>query len=523
MTMMLKRWGSWLAATSMSLAVLGVAPGATAAEAEAGNNLSYPVLWAEGPSSTRPVVPGVMGTEVFGDVVAGTVSPDDETSCDAALQKSADNSWQADNAEAPGTPVTHVDWGDNLEAKDWSVGSKVRVETVLFDNTLESPMTGYEMCYVSGAMSQDELWGAKVTSGGGAGPLARAASYDAVLTEDNSAIIYSDGGRLTIQRITDADAVSWSTTEHRWVGSGATDPVFNSAAHERTSDGPGSYGAELNIKGRIVYGSLWDTSGLYNGEYRLTFSLDGAMEGFDGSGTDLNSAQILVPVEEELEAVISAAAGGMPGGGGGMPGGGGGGMPGGGGGMPGGGGGGGGGGGEDSGNTAVVAGGVTYIDVALSGGQDAPVVPPDPGTDPTTPPSTGGTSPSTEPIAEPVQAAESEGPGPQAGQPEGVSVPQAATALIRQRARLGIPRSGKRFTVGQRVVLTPKPIKTTAGVTVRWKAAEGSADNCKVTKRKGKVTMTMLKPSKCTIVAWAPAASPEHLQYRRTYTYRVGW
>lgn len=499
----MSRIWSACAAASLALGMLSGAPGVLAAEEETvGNNLSYPVLWAEGPSQWRPVPPGVMGEETFGNVVAGTLSPDDPTPCLAAIQKDASNLWQADNAEIAGNPVTHVDWGDNLEAKDWSVGAKVRVETVLFDNALEETMTGYEMCYVSGAMSQDELWGARVEAGVGATDdvMPSVTAYNAVLTEDSSATIYSDGGRLTIQRITDPQAATWSADEHRWVGAGTTAPLFNAAVHEKVSDGPGNYGAELNVKGKVIYGMQWDTAGLYNGEYRLTFSLDGAIGDFAGSGTDLNSASILVPVEDEIAAVLEAeaAAGRGPGGGGG--------------------------GGEDAANTAVVAGGVTYIDVALSGGEDAPVAPTDPGDDPAAPPAAGGGSaagPDTGDV--PESAAPQTSSDPQAGQPEQVSVPQAATTLIGQRARLGLPKSGTKFTVGQKVVLARKPVKTTAGVTVRWKVTAASEDNCSITKRDGRVTLTMLKPERCTVVAWAPAASSDYQKYRKAFTYRIGW
>lgn len=473
--------------------MLGAAPTMAAESEEAGNKLSYPVLWAEDGQQFAPVPPGAMGTEVLVDVLSGQLTPDDATPCTAALQASLTNSWQADNALAVGNPVTHVDWGDNLEAKDWSVGNKVRVETVLFDNALEEAMTQYLMCYVSG-QGQTESWGAQVTGGGGGGDATAAADgYTAVTQESTSAIIYSDGGRLTIQRITDPDSVSWSTSEHRWVGAGAAAPVFNAAVHEKTSDGPGSYGAELNIQGKVVYGYLWDTSGMYNGEYRLTFSLDGAMDGFAGSGTNLDSAVPVVPVEEVLTALAGAP------------------------------------GGEDSANTAVVAGGVTYIDVGLSGGTDAPVDPTDPGGDPTTPPSTGGGT--STPPADPVQSTESEGPGPQAGQPELISVPEAATTPTRQRAKLGMPKSGKKFAPGTTMVLTKEPIKTTAGVTVRWRVTTESRDYCSVKtlrgtknpQNRGKTILRMREPGTCTVVAWAPAPSPEHLQYRKTFTYRIGW
>ena len=313
-----------LTSTSAALDALALDLRAEGGEETAGNNLSYPTLWAEELSDTRPVVPGVMGEEEFGEVVSGTVSDTDPAPCLAAVQKSLTNSWQADNVDSPGTQVTHIDWGDNLEAKDWPLGrGQIRVETVLFVENLEETMTGYDMCYVSGAMSKDELWGARVEGGGGSDP---------------------------------------------------SDP----------SDPPVSGGG---------------------------------------------------------------------------------------------------------------------------GGGGAPVTPP-----------------------EPAPVGDSAGPGPQAGQPEDVTAVQAATAPQRQRAKLGMPKSGKKFAPGTVRVLTDKPIKTTAGVTVRWRVTTKSRDYCSVktlrgTKNpdnRGKTLLRMRERGNCTVVAWAPAPSPEHLQYRKAFTYRIG-
>jgi hypothetical protein len=257
----------------------------------AGNNLSFPVQWSEdGQTVTLPGVAGVVS--IAGTVLPGTYSTDDLTPCMGAVQKDELNSWQAGNTLATPNDVTTIDWGDNLESKDWKLGTVVRVETGLYDNDLPATMTRYEMCYISGS-GTDEVWGLRVTGSAG--------NYSAVSLDSTEAMVYTAGARLTIQRIDPATAgdLTWSTAQHAWVGTGAGVPVFNMAAWERTSDGPGSYGAELNVGGKVVYGFVWKTAGLTQGEYRLTFSLD-QDEGFD-SGTTLVAADILQAVETEAE------------------------------------------------------------------------------------------------------------------------------------------------------------------------------------------------------------------------------
>lgn len=289
---------AYVAAAALTVPISWAGPwaGAQAAEEEtAGNNLSFPVLWAE--DDYRLNVPGTMGAAVIGtEPVAGTVSPDDPTACQAAIQKSELNTWQAENESGAGRGVTSIDWGDNLEAKDWRVGQVVRVETGLYAS-LDDTMLRYAMCYVSG-QGQTEVWGLQV-EGAGANP----ENYSPVTIDSDEAMVYSAGGRLTIQKVTDPSSATWNAALGRWVGDGVEAPVFNGAAWERTTDGPGSFGAELNVQGKVIYGFIWRTGNLDEGEYRLTFSLDGPRSGFPGSGTSLSGAtirgeEIVTPADE---------------------------------------------------------------------------------------------------------------------------------------------------------------------------------------------------------------------------------
>jgi hypothetical protein len=79
--------------------------------------------------------------------------------------------------------VTFVDWGDNLEAKDWYYRSIIRTETVLYQDISALPMTAYEMIWLEG-LGVDEVWGSTLNT------------YDS-----NDATVYTGCARLTIQQL----------------------------------------------------------------------------------------------------------------------------------------------------------------------------------------------------------------------------------------------------------------------------------------------------------------------------------
>jgi hypothetical protein len=101
-----------------------------------------------------------------------------------------------------------------------------------------------------------------------------------------------------------------------------------------------------------------------------------------------------------------------------------------------------------------------------------------------------------------------------------ITTPAQLLAQKRQTARIRAPKSAA-FKVGTMLVLTKKPVKTSAGVTVRWRATEASEDNCTVRVRNGRATAEMIKAGTCRVIAFAPAPSPEFLRFRETRTYRV--
>lgn len=226
-------------------------------ETTPGNNLSLPVIWSDG---VTKALRGTFGAPVF----------DGESFTDELytwyLQQDAYNEWQAQSADWSGTPVyvNWIDWGDNLEAKDWYSTSVVRVETVLYQD-LDTAMTGFTMSHLWGE-GTSEMWGTNT------------GTYDSF-----QATVYSGCARLTIQKLSKDPAdpefyVSWDPYTGEWVGDVGS-ALLNSAVWEAVegSTSPLYYSAEVNIPGKVIYGYNWNLrkTGDGAGVYRLTFSLDG--------------------------------------------------------------------------------------------------------------------------------------------------------------------------------------------------------------------------------------------------------
>jgi len=257
----------------------------------AGNNLSFPVIWSDG--VTKPL-PGAIeqysiSGEWWGVWDEDPIDPQDDIwSCGpylapndiacllaehrAYIQKDSKNVWQAFN----GVPddflnkggelnVDLIDWGDNLESVDWKITSQVRVEMVLLEN-LDEAVTQFAMRHVSG-WGTDEVHGLQTES---------AESVIPVYGIGNQATVYSDNARFTIQKLNvdksyeQLSLLQWEPTVG-WVEPGENplglinDPILNSKAS-----------AEINVKGKIIYGTTWNVRSTNDGEgyYRLTFSFD---------------------------------------------------------------------------------------------------------------------------------------------------------------------------------------------------------------------------------------------------------
>ena len=247
-------------------------------EAEFGNNLSVPAVFAEGyglggeRTTTSNGLRGQMGmfnindatpTTCF-DTVGNPVTP-------CYLQQTI-SEWQAESVDGapakiesdgkrtPGEAVI-VNWSDNLISQRWTPQAPVRVEVVLYQNQNESfptfggPMTGFSMLYNSGKGST-EMWGT-----------------DGNTTSSTYRTVFSTNARLKIEKLNlDGTTIDAATT----AACG-----FNGAIWEAFGqDGPGFYVAEINVSGNLIYGFNWmlnrcdSTTAKLEGKWRLTFSLD---------------------------------------------------------------------------------------------------------------------------------------------------------------------------------------------------------------------------------------------------------
>lgn len=226
-----------------------------------GNNLSFPVIWSDGATK---ILRGSFGSPIFNGKYLAV------DGINWFLQQDEFNLWQAENLltgalTGPRVVVDSIDWGDNLEAKDWSLTSIIRTEVVLFKNlgSLEfPPMTGFEMKLLYGK-GTSEMWGTNTSS-----------------YQSSKSTIYSGCARLTIQKMVQPKGSTqnavWNAALGKWEGADAGAVLFNGGVWEAL-DGPGYYSAEINIPGKIIYGYNWKTRDLNAGAgtYRLTFSLDG--------------------------------------------------------------------------------------------------------------------------------------------------------------------------------------------------------------------------------------------------------
>ncbi|GAA4280944.1 hypothetical protein GCM10022260_13650 [Gaetbulibacter aestuarii] len=300
-----------------------------APEPTAGNNLSFPVIFADGGSK---VLPGTMGEYtlqgewwyVWGEDPIDPQAPlysckpldTDESLCmdgstpgdgvselyKAYIQKDFQNIWQAYNTSVPDGEVLGIDWidwGDNLESVAWELNSKVRTELVLLEDI--DSVAQFAMRHVN-SWGTDEVHGAQTTLDG-----------DVVYGPGTQATVYSPNGRLTIQkmnyksgsfypgRLTWQPEIGWTETDPEDVNI-INEPIFNLAASE-AGTGPGYFSAEINVKGKIIYGYTWDINQMNEGEghYRLTFSFD-AGDGISGTAGFDEFTQIIVPIEEEAVA-----------------------------------------------------------------------------------------------------------------------------------------------------------------------------------------------------------------------------
>jgi len=271
-----------------------------------GNNLSEPLLFAEGRGLSGLVVsdenglplfentvlrtPAVVKVDgdtvytdplqVFDPLVAGEITTqpifyEDDlipafdvltgefTGAYAYAQMTA-STWQADWEDGSAEPQEAVaKWGDNLTGHQWPASQDVlRVEVTLAQPT--TGMTGYEMISLFGGKYAEF----KGTTG---------VTFDAV-----SRWVYTPHARLQIERMA-YDTAPPLPAGFDWTAQGAVGaPLYDGAVWESylSSDSEASgtfaFGAEVNGGGTLSYGYVWmlKSQGVAPGWYRLTFRLD---------------------------------------------------------------------------------------------------------------------------------------------------------------------------------------------------------------------------------------------------------
>lgn len=299
-------------------------------EESAGNNLSFPVIWADG-AGTAKLLRGIEEEHttagewwyVWGEdpadpsypiyscqpnpanpeVCLSGDAPGDGSSTvyKAYVQKDVNNLWQATNSGLETNfdgYVDRIDWGDNLESVDWTIASQVRTELVLYED-LATPVRQYAMRHVAG-------WGITEVHG----LQCDKATGEPLYGDGNEATVYSHNARLTIQKLNvenldDLGTLTW-VPEEGWSGADVNDPIFNMAVYE-AGDGPGYYNAEINVKGKVIYGYTWKLKKMNDGVgyYRITFSFDDGTSGWD-LNTKFNESTSIMVAEEETD--VSTAA-----------------------------------------------------------------------------------------------------------------------------------------------------------------------------------------------------------------------
>jgi len=296
----------------------------TVPETTVGNNLSFPVIWSDGISKELRGTPetitelegswwGVWGEDPIDPQAIlyscgpyiGEASPCAEAIYRAYIQKDAKNTWQASNW-VPDSPidVDLIDWGDNLESIDWSINSQVRTEVVLYKD-LETAVTEYAMRHCN-SWGIDEVHGLQTDMDKN--------PVTGLEGQGMRATVYTPNARLTIQKL-HVENLSQIEGKLNWLprigwteqGGVSEDlvndkPLFNMVIND-AGDGPGFYNAEVNVKGKVIYGYTWNVrkDNEDSGYYRITFSFD--------NETNLNTffvdgiTDILLPIEEPEEII----------------------------------------------------------------------------------------------------------------------------------------------------------------------------------------------------------------------------
>lgn len=246
-----------------------------------GNNLSWPVVFAEGVGLTgAPVAtdPGVrpLSTEIDAYAEYVAIAPTNPSAAffftgnvpncgETYYCQGTVDTWRAQIVDGTGQPAydASIYWGDNVAGGtgNLGVGHPIRVEVAL-STTDGVTLQGFNMPYVVNASSPDEIQGTDGTQ------------------VAEIPLIYSGGATLTIEQL-----------------SGPGGSVVATVSS-------GEYKAEINVGGRIIYGSQFKPT--VAGTYRLRFILaSGANTRITAIGNATGNITIVNPSESAIEITVT--------------------------------------------------------------------------------------------------------------------------------------------------------------------------------------------------------------------------
>lgn len=237
----------------------GPPTGGAGEETTLGNNLSVPVVFAEGYGITGvPIATGDLSSTGLRTPSGATYAtlPDSFISSTAPTVnlsngntgycQQTEHSWMAQWSTGATSAV--ADWGDNLNSQTFTANSIIRVETTLLAPT---SMVGYNMYLFGTGTRKDELQCTDFTN--------------ATFTQT----VYSVAPRLRIWKVSGNGVVPASTEI----------PLIDlPVAAAFGQDGPGYYRAEINVGGKLIYGYNWFLRNLNiadkTGWYLISFYLE---------------------------------------------------------------------------------------------------------------------------------------------------------------------------------------------------------------------------------------------------------
>ena len=202
---------------------------------EGGNNLSWPVVFAEGIGMSGAKVTaenelpdylgtGLRPTEAEGIVVDELPFFHEDKVPDNGIyhEQQGENVWQASWADGVPLGVRSVEasWGDNLTHQTWDTHNMIRVEVVLSDLDI-GELPGYVMTYLSG-QGPTEMQGTDGT------------------IDDFVPTVYAVTPRLVVSKL-DAE------------GNEIIETVLDQAIWDGSGEGPGVFSAEVNVAGKVIY------------------------------------------------------------------------------------------------------------------------------------------------------------------------------------------------------------------------------------------------------------------------------